>query len=118
MVSEKSSEASHFPVDRMRRADDRDRPDRPRVEYGGRPADQSAVGMAHQCRGIVAECPYQPGGVTCQGPTVITARWLVAAAVTTQIHSHHPSAGQAAQLVAPRPPERSETVQQDDQGAV
>ena len=63
----------------------------------------------------MSERPDQACGVTGQRPAVVTARRLVAAAVAAQIDGHHPGPGQAAQLMAPRPPERTEPVQQDDQ---
>ena len=100
---------------RMRRADDGDRADHPRMQHSRRPADQPTLGVAHQCRGLVTERSHQPGGVACKGPAVVAARRFVAAAVAAQVHGHHPRAGQPPQLVAPRPPERPEPVQQDDQ---
>jgi hypothetical protein len=73
--------------------------------------------MTDECGRFVAERAHQPGGVTRQRPTVITARRLVAAAVAAQIHGYHAGAGQAPQLMAPRPPEGAEPVQEDDQWA-
>src|SRR6185312_5064688 len=59
----------------------------------------------------------QARGVTGQRPPVVAARWLVAAAVPAQVDRDDPGSGQTRQLVAPRPPERAEAVQQHHQRA-
>ncbi len=97
----------------MRRTDHRDRADHPRVQHRRRPADQATVGVADQCRRRVAERTDQAGGVAGQRPAVVAAGRFVAAAVAAQVDGHDAGAGQAAQLMAPRPPERAESVQQD-----
>ena len=99
---------------RMRRADHRDRADHPRVQHGGRPADQTTVGVTDQRRRRVAERADQARGVPGQCPAVVTTRRLVAAAVAAQVDRDDAGAGESAQLVSPRPPERAEPVQQDD----
>ena len=100
---------------RVRRADQRDGAHQPRMQHRGGPADQPAVGVADQRRRRVPERADQPGRVAGQRPAVVAAGRLVAAAVAAQVDRDHPGPGQAAQLVAPRPPERAEAVQQHHQ---
>jgi len=68
--------------------------------------------------GAVAQGAHQPRGVAGQRPAVVSARRLVAAAVSAQIDRDHPGTAQAGQLMSPRPPERPEAVQQDDQRTI
>ena len=85
------------------------------MQHRGRPAHQATVGVAHQRRLRMPERPDQARGVAGQRPPVVAAGRFVAAAVAAQIDGHRADTGQAPQLMAPRPPERTEPVQQDDQ---
>ena len=85
------------------------------VQHRRRPAHQATVGVADQRRCVCPSARTRPCGVTGQRPPVVAARRFVAAAVAAQVDGHHAGTGQAAQLMSPRPPERAEPVQQDDQ---
>ena len=99
----------------MWRADHGDGPHHPGMQHRRRPADQPTVGVADERGRRVAQSPDQPGRITGQRPAVIPARRFVATAVAAKVDGHDAGVGQARQLMAPRPPERAEAVQQDHQ---
>ncbi|SHV10555.1 Uncharacterised protein [Mycobacteroides abscessus subsp. abscessus] len=71
------------------------------MQVSSGPADQSTFGMPDQRGRGVAQSPNQSGGVAGEGPSVVSTWRLVAAAVTTQVDSHHPGTGKSAELMAP-----------------
>src|ERR1700752_3432840 len=85
------------------------------MQQRGGPAGQPAVGVADQRRRGVPERADESGRVAGERPAVVAARRLVAAAVATQVDGDDSRPAQSAQLMTPRPPERSETMQQDHQ---
>src|SRR6476469_2499762 len=102
---------------RVRAADAGHRADQSRVERGDGPRQHAAPPVADQVRAGLAERLDEPADVAGEGPGVVAAGWLVGVAVAAQVDGDRAVAGvgQRAELVAPRPPEAGEAVQEQDQ---
>jgi len=99
---------------RMRGRDDDDAVDDARMQGGGRPAHETAVGVADQRRAGVPERADEPVGVAGQCPAVVAARRLVGVAVPAQVDRDRTvtGVGERGELMPPAPPELAEPVEQ------
>src|SRR3954453_3991207 len=86
------------------------------VQRRDRPRDEPTPTVPDDNRVTFTECGDQPSHVGSERRQVVTARWLVARAVTAQVRRNgtQPVIGQPHQLVTPAPPELREAVQKDD----